>query len=107
MNEAQIAIQLTEYDIKTNPINFMKVYWLVGNWYVEGGISIHDLGHAKIDFEIDSCHKFLGFDKTTDVEIKFSKDRSHCYRAIQSFQQRIDRELEKIEAFLSTIPIKN
>lgn len=107
MNEAQIAIQLTEYDIKTNPINLMEVYWLGGDWYVKGGISIHDLGHAKIDFVIDSSHKFLGFDKTVDVEIKFSKDRSHCYRAIQSFQKRIDWELEKIEAFLLTIHNKN
>ena len=107
MNEAQIAIWLTEHNIKTNPITFMKVYWSMGDWYVEGSISIHELGHAKIDFMIDSCHKFVGFDKTTDVNIKFSKDKSHCYRSLQTFQKRIDRELEKVEAFLTTIPVKN
>lgn len=107
MNETEIAVWLTEHT-KENPLCNPKIYYQLGDWNVSGHIGIDKWGILEIDFQLDSCHGFLGFERLHDVEIGFNSHTNHSIRAVEAFLNiTVPKYLDKFEEFLKSIPVKN
>ena len=106
MTESELAIWLTEH-MKENPLCGIKVFYQLGDWNISGYIPIPTWGIVEIDFQLDTCHTFKGFDRIHDSIIKFDAEKSHCYISIGKLTEIIDKYLKPFEEFLQKIPNKN
>lgn len=103
ITEKEIANHLID-NYKNVPLSSMKVYWHLGDWNVSGYMPIPvDNGIIEIDFVIDSCHTFFGFDEISDIEVKFSGNKSHTYRFLSKIQGIVDKEILKLKEYILSI----
>lgn len=97
--ETDIAVWLAT-NHKDIPCMAFEVSFTLGSWYVTGEIPVQGWGAIMVEFDIDSCHKYKGFD-AQHVHFKFYKDTEHSLQAIKHLPNLISNYTKKFEEFMS------
>lgn len=104
--DTKIALWLVESKkIINNPLGLgLTISHQISDWWVETQIPVSSLdAFIKISFIIDSCERYVGFGRV-NIDVVFNGKKSHCYRSLVRIQEKVDKELENLEAFLEQIP---
>lgn len=99
MTESELAVKLVE-DVANNPLSSIRVYWSIGDWSLKGELNC-SVGIIFVEFDLDVCHLYKGFDEFGVDFQPFPKPFS--MGVVGKFPSIIERAIQPLKEYLKNL----